>query len=163
MRQIETVRKRAAFFIGFLVAVLAWGGAVLAADLAGPRSGTGSADILDLPVCDSQAAVSAALRMLKRAEPVYRSAYAQSLSDIVETGVQADTTRLTARFCAADGVLNDDTVRRIYYRIGQRQGFVGLSWNVKACILGLDPWHVSGRDCRVVRISRQPAPVLIGR
>jgi hypothetical protein len=42
------------------------------------------------------------------------------------------------RFCTGKVVINDGTIRRINYWVGEDTGIIGASWGVEWCVLGLD-------------------------
>jgi hypothetical protein len=47
--------------------------------------------------------------------------------------------------------MSDGRARHVYYAIMEHSGFVGVSWNLRACVDGLDPWRVYDARCRTVR------------
>ncbi|MTI19048.1 hypothetical protein E1162_17535 [Rhodobacteraceae bacterium RKSG542] len=73
---------------------------------------------------------------------------------IQETGFQlGNPSPVARRYCAARAILSDGSHRALYYMVVEHDGFVGVSWNVQACLDGLDKYRVYDGRCRTVRIS----------
>jgi len=76
----------------------------------------------------------------------------RALTRVVETAYTINRPSPYARrFCEARAQMSDGRTRRVYYAIMEHSGFVGVSWNLRACVAGLDPWRVYDGRCRTVR------------
>jgi hypothetical protein len=76
----------------------------------------------------------------------------ESIDQIRQTYLYVDNpSPVVRRYCQAIVGINNGRHSTLYYLIEQRQGFVGLSWNVEFCVLGYEPWHVHDGSCRTVR------------
>ena len=58
---------------------------------------------------------------------------------------------LERRYCIGLARLTDGSKHTVYYKLVEHAGFVGLSWNVEACLAPFDRWHVYGAHCSTVR------------
>ncbi|NRG17679.1 hypothetical protein HPQ64_08260 [Rhizobiales bacterium] len=75
-----------------------------------------------------------------------------NLDRVVETGYQiGNPSPLARRYCEGHATLSDGNIHRVYYKVVEHQGFVGIRWNVEACLAGLDRWRVYDGNCRTVR------------
>ncbi len=106
-----------------------------------------------LPVCDAPSVLSAVKRTIARADHVYRDGLTVKAMDLIgETSFTRNRKSPVARrYCRARAYLSNGREHPIYYMIEEYAGFVGLSWNVEACLPGHDPWKVHDGHCRTVR------------
>ncbi|MCA1300852.1 cytoplasmic protein [Stappia indica] len=106
-----------------------------------------------IPMCEDASVQGAVAAKIARADvDYYGGLRITELNRIVETSYQVNRPSPYARrYCEARASLNDGSQRRIYYAIMEHSGFVGVSWNLRACLAGLDPWHVYDANCRTVR------------
>ncbi len=75
-----------------------------------------------------------------------------AIDEIRQTYLYVDNpSPIVRRYCQAVVEISNGRHSTLYYLIEQRQGFVGLSWNVEFCVLGYEPWHVHDGSCRTVR------------
>lgn len=113
-----------------------------------------------LPACDSGSAQRAVARQIARAVPSY---YDGLEIKLIEEIRESDFTirrpsPVGRRYCNGVATLSDDTRHRIYYALVQYDGFLGLSWGVKACLDGLDKFRVYDGECRTVRPEQEIIP-----
>ncbi|MDR3496528.1 MAG: hypothetical protein P4L82_18160 [Ancalomicrobiaceae bacterium] len=64
---------------------------------------------------------------------------------------QNDPSPVYRRYCEARAELNDGKHTALYYLVEQDAGFVGVTWNVEYCMIGLEPWRVHDGRCHTVR------------
>ncbi|MDR3375410.1 MAG: hypothetical protein P4L98_16925 [Ancalomicrobiaceae bacterium] len=64
---------------------------------------------------------------------------------------QNDPSPRLRRYCEARAELNDGKHAALYYLVEQTAGFVGVTWNVEFCLIGLEPWRVHDGRCHTVR------------
>jgi len=55
------------------------------------------------------------------------------------------------RFCGAIATTSDSRQRSVYYSIGEDLGFVGFSWGVEWCVVGLDRNWAFNPGCKMAR------------
>ncbi len=55
------------------------------------------------------------------------------------------------RYCSGTVYTNDAKKRPIYYSIIEDGGFIGASWGVEWCIVGLDRNYADAPDCKMAR------------
>lgn len=58
---------------------------------------------------------------------------------------------LARRYCRGTASLSDGSIRSVHYLVEENAGFVGVSWNVEACLAPLDKWRVYGAYCSTTR------------
>ncbi|SDU28760.1 cytoplasmic protein [Stappia sp. ES.058] len=106
-----------------------------------------------VPTCDTAAVRRAVAGQIARADADYLGGIAiEDMSRVVETAyTQGRPSPYARRFCEARAEMSDGRTRRVYYAIMEHSGFVGVSWNLRACVAGLDPWRVYDARCRTVR------------
>lgn len=106
-----------------------------------------------VPDCEAMSVQSAVMGHIARADPDYtRGLKIRDMHRIVETGYTVNQPSPYARrYCEARARMSDGHERRVYYAIMEHSGFVGVSWNLQACVAGLDPWRVYDAGCRTVR------------
>ena len=113
-----------------------------------------------LPDCDSgRARRRAVARQVSRAVPsYYGSLEIINMEDVRETNYGDRPTPVGRRYCDAQAIMSDDTHRRVYYTLVQYDGFLGLSWGVRACVDGLDKFRIYDGDCRALRPEQDIIP-----
>lgn len=106
-----------------------------------------------LPDCVDASVQSAVSASVARAVPdYYDGRVIVGLDRIVETAYELGTpSPLARRYCEGEATLSDGTATRVFYKVIEHAGFVGIRWNVEACLSGLDKWHVYDGYCRTVR------------
>jgi hypothetical protein len=55
------------------------------------------------------------------------------------------------RFCTATAIVSDGKKRRVNYLIGEDTGFVGATWGVEWCVVGLDRNWAYNPACKMAR------------
>lgn len=107
----------------------------------------------NLPACDAPSVQSAVRRTIARADFSYREGLVIDEMDLIDqTSVsQYAPSPVARRYCRARAYLSNGRTHPVYYMIEEHAGFVGLSWNVEACLPGHDRWHVHDGWCRTVR------------
>ena len=55
------------------------------------------------------------------------------------------------RFCSARALVSDGRWRPVYYWIGEDTGFLGASWGVEWCVVGLDRNWAYNPGCKMAR------------
>lgn len=61
----------------------------------------------------------------------------------------ADT--IPRRFCSAEAMVSDGRRHVVYYSIGEDTGFLGASWGVDFCVVGLDRNGAYSPRCKMAR------------
>lgn len=141
------------FFIALTAAVVAVLPAALAPAAAETRAYLSLNKDPRLPDCTASSVQSAVTRTLSRAKADYAGGVRiKDMIQIRETAYRENgVSPLARRFCSAKASLSDGTTRTVHYKVEEHAGFVGVSWNVEACIWPLDKWHVYGAHCQTVR------------
>jgi len=65
--------------------------------------------------------------------------------------VQYSGSEVSRRFCMAKAHFNNGDHRTVYFMISDVGGFVGQTWDVTHCVMGLDPWRNHDGSCRTMR------------
>lgn len=55
------------------------------------------------------------------------------------------------RFCTATALVSDGKKRRVNYLIGEDTGFIGATWGVEWCVVGLDRNWAYNPACKMAR------------
>lgn len=55
------------------------------------------------------------------------------------------------RFCKGTALINDGTRHAIYYGIGEDTGWLGITWGVEWCVVGLDRNWAYNPACKAAR------------
>jgi hypothetical protein len=55
------------------------------------------------------------------------------------------------RFCTATAIVSDGKKHRVNYLIGEDTGFVGATWGVEWCVVGLDRNWAYNPACKMAR------------
>ncbi|POF29751.1 hypothetical protein [Roseibium marinum] len=105
-----------------------------------------------LPECTAasvQSAVAGSVASARR--DYYDGRTIMGIDDIRETGYQVDISPVARRYCRGKASLSDGSIRSVHYLVEENAGFLGLGWNVEACMAPLDKWHVYGDHCSTTR------------
>jgi len=65
--------------------------------------------------------------------------------------VQYSGSEVYRRYCMAKAHFSNGDHRTVYFMISDIGGFVGQTWDVTHCVLGLDPWRNHDGSCRAIR------------
>ncbi|SHM28936.1 hypothetical protein [Roseibium suaedae] len=141
-------------FRTLLAAALCLGAATpISGALAADAPYYGPADTSRLPACEAasvQAAVGGRL-----AQEAHYSGNPHTVTGLDGVRELANHTNgispLERRYCTGLARLTDGSQHTVYYKLEEYAGFVGLSWNVEACLASFDRWHVYGASCSTVR------------
>lgn len=106
-----------------------------------------------LPECTSGSVQSAVAGTLARANVSYAGGRRITSIDRIRQVAYQDNgvSPIARRYCRGTATLTDGTTRAVHYKLVEHAGFVGVSWNVEACIAPLDKWYVYGAHCSTVR------------
>ncbi|WP_417671962.1 cytoplasmic protein [Roseibium sp.] len=106
-----------------------------------------------LPECSTASVQSAVAGTLARAQTSYVDGHAITSIDGIREVAYRDNgiSPLARRYCRGTATLTDGSARTVHYRLEEHAGFVGVRWNVEACLSPLDKWHVYGAYCSIVR------------
>ncbi|MBN9673596.1 cytoplasmic protein [Labrenzia aggregata] len=106
-----------------------------------------------LPECTAAAVQSAVAGSVARAYAGYYAGRTIVGIDQIQE-VDFDVNRvspLARRYCRGKASLSDGSLQSVHYLVEEHAGFVGVSWNVEACLAPLDKWHVYGAHCSTTR------------
>ena len=79
----------------------------------------------------------------------YSSLEILGFEGITQTGFRSNgASYIPRRYCRAEAMFNDGVRRKLVYNIGERTGFIGLSYGLTWCVVGLDREHAFGADCK---------------
>lgn len=106
-----------------------------------------------LPDCTAASVKSAVTGSIARAQKYYNGARTiLSVDDIREVGFQQNgISPVARRYCHGKAGLSDGSYQSVHYMVEEHAGFVGVGWNVEACLSPLDKWRVYGARCSTVR------------
>ncbi|MEO9528766.1 cytoplasmic protein [Roseibium sp.] len=106
-----------------------------------------------LPVCTAASVKSAVSGAIARArKDYYGGRTILSLDEISEVGYgQNGVSPVARRYCRGKAGLSDGSFQSVQYMVEEHAGFVGVGWNVEACLSPLDTWRVYGVGCSTVR------------
>ncbi len=62
-----------------------------------------------------------------------------------------DPSPIFRRYCEARANLSNGKHTTLYYLLEQDAGFVGVTWNVEYCLIGLEPWRIHDGRCHTLR------------
>ncbi len=106
-----------------------------------------------LPDCTAgsvQSAVAGAIARARR--DYYNGRTILNIDEITEVAYRANgISPLARRYCRGKASLSDGSYQSVHYLVEEHAGFVGISWNVEACLAPLDKWHVYGARCSTAR------------
>nr|WP_155197549.1 cytoplasmic protein [Roseibium hamelinense] len=106
-----------------------------------------------LPECQAASVTAAVAGTVARAETSYTGGRTITAIDAVrEVGYRVnDISPLARRFCRGTASLTDGTQHTVHFKLVEHAGFVGVGWNVEACLSPLDKWRVYGAYCSTTR------------
>lgn len=106
-----------------------------------------------VPECSAASVQSAVAGTLARAIPSYAGGRTITrIDDVREVAYQVnDVSPLARRYCRGKASLSDGSLKTVHYMVEEHAGFVGVSWNVEACLSPLDKWRVYGAHCSTTR------------
>lgn len=108
----------------------------------------------DVPACDEQSALNLIAQRFDETEKRFWS------SDLTITQFERLSEiafrpwgpgYLPRRYCHGTVYTSDARKRQIYYAIVESGGFVGASWGVEWCIVGLDREYAFAPSCKMVQ------------
>ena len=106
-----------------------------------------------LPDCTAASVQSAVAGTVARARKDYYGGRTilsiDGISEVNNSG--NDVSPIERRYCKGTASLSDGTIQSVHYMVEEHAGFVGLSWNVEACLAPLDKWRVYGDHCSTAR------------
>ena len=74
------------------------------------------------------------------------------VNEITEVGYRDNgVSPVARRYCRGEASLSDGSFQSVHYMVEEHAGFVGVSWNVEACLSPRDKWRVYGAHCSTVR------------
>lgn len=106
-----------------------------------------------LPECSAASVQAAVAGTLARAKESYAGGRTiTQINDVREVSYWVNgLSPLARRYCRGTARLSDDSIRTVHYLLEENAGFVGVSWNVEACLAPLDKWRIYGAYCSTVR------------
>lgn len=106
-----------------------------------------------LPECAASSAQGAARNSIARArQDYYGGLKIVEIDSVQEVAFQVNgVSPVARRYCRGQANLSDGTYQTVHYLIEEHGGFLGLGWNVEACLAPLDKWHVYGASCSTAR------------
>lgn len=113
-----------------------------------------SASARDFPLCTDAKVESRVLMAFNQAERRHwqRGIEMSALEKLHEHRTESfENSIISRRYCMATGFFSDGKRRPVYYMINDHGGFVGLTWSVNHCVIGLDPWRIYDGNCRAIR------------
>ncbi|TYC55874.1 cytoplasmic protein [Rhodobacterales bacterium] len=105
-----------------------------------------------LPECTAASVQSAVAGTVARAHrDYYNGRTILGIDQIQELRYEIyGVSTLARRYCRGTASLSDGTIQSVHYMVEEHAGFVGVSWNVEACLAPLDKWRVYGAHCSTV-------------
>ncbi|MES0880690.1 cytoplasmic protein [Roseibium sp. SCP14] len=109
-----------------------------------------------LPECTAASVQSAVAGSVARArKDYYGGRTILGINDIQEVAFKVNgLSPLARRYCSGTANLSDGSYQSVHYLVEEHAGFVGVSWNVEACLAPLDKWRVYGSHCSTLRPRR---------
>ena len=106
-----------------------------------------------LPDCTASSVQSAVAGSVARAyNDYYGGRTIVGINGIRELSYRAnDISPIARRYCTGTADMSDGSQQHLHYLIEENAGFVGISWNVEACLSSLDKWRVYGAHCSTAR------------
>lgn len=108
----------------------------------------------DLPACDDAGVLGEIQWRFRDRESVYWQTGLEiaHFESVAERGYRSwGEDYIPRRFCQAKALLNDQGVRSVSYTIDRDLGFLGLSYGVHWCIVGLDRFYANEIACRMLQ------------
>ncbi|MFG1391316.1 hypothetical protein [Xanthobacter agilis] len=108
----------------------------------------------NVPACDEQAALNLIAQRFGETESRFWSSdltitQFEHLSEIAFRPWGPEY--LPRRYCRGTVYTSDARKRQIYYAIVEDGGFVGASWGVQWCVVGLDREYADAPSCKMVQ------------
>ncbi|MCX2721664.1 cytoplasmic protein [Roseibium salinum] len=106
-----------------------------------------------LPECTAASVQSAVAGSVARArKDYYGGRTILGIDQVQEVGYQINgISPVARRYCRGKASLSDGSYQSVHYLVEEHAGFVGVSWNVEACLAPLDKWRVYGAHCSTTR------------
>jgi len=106
-----------------------------------------------LPDCTAASVRSAVTGAIARAQKnYYGSRTVVSVDEVREVSYRENgVSPVARRYCHGKAGMSDGSFRSVHYMVEEHAGFVGVGWNVEACLSPLDKWRVYGAGCSTVR------------
>ena len=105
-----------------------------------------------LPECAASSVQSAVAGSVASARKEYIGRTILGIDEISEVAYRVNgISPLARRYCRGKASLSDGTYQSVHYLVEEHAGFVGISWNVEACLAPLDKWRVYGAYCSTTR------------
>lgn len=106
-----------------------------------------------LPECTENSVQSAVAGTVARAHhDYYGGRTITGIDQIAEVAYRENGVSVLARrYCEGVATLTDGSSHVIYYKLVEHAGFVGVRWNVEACMARLDKYRVYDGRCRTTR------------
>ncbi|MHA7777068.1 cytoplasmic protein [Roseibium sp. M-1] len=106
-----------------------------------------------LPDCTAASVQSAVAGSVARArKDYYGGRTILNIDRISEVSYRVNgVSPVARRYCKGTASLSDGTIQSVHYLVEEHAGFVGVSWNVEACLAPLDKWRVYGAYCSTTR------------
>ena len=109
-----------------------------------------------VPVCEDPAVLSKIMaRFAERERAFWQSAlFIVEIDRVRETAYRpwrGAPDAIPRRFCSGLALVSDTRARPIYYWIGEDTGFIGASWGVEWCVVGLDRNWAYNPGCRMAK------------
>jgi hypothetical protein len=108
----------------------------------------------DLPACDDAGVLGEIQWRFRNRESEFWQTGLEiaHFDSVAERGYRsAGEDYIPRRFCQAKAMLNDQGVRSVAYTIDQDLGFLGLSYGVHWCVVGLDRHDANEIACRMLQ------------
>lgn len=103
-----------------------------------------------IPSCGEQGMVANLLGRFNQTEFVYWGSFHNLLSveGLSENGVhERDNDKIARRWCTGTAVFADGSRRRLVVEMASNAEWLGLTYSLAYCIVGLDRSYVHGRNC----------------
>nr|WP_155189414.1 cytoplasmic protein [Roseibium denhamense] len=106
-----------------------------------------------VPECAAASVQSAVAGSVARAKKDYYGGRTiLGIDQIREVSYQVNgVSPLARRYCRGKASLSDGSFQSVHYLVEEHAGFLGVSWNVEACLAPLDKWRVYGAHCSTAR------------
>ncbi|WP_208988858.1 hypothetical protein [Labrenzia sp. VG12] len=106
-----------------------------------------------LPDCTAGSVTGAVRNSVARAyADYYGGVRITSVDEIREVAYRDHgVSPVARRYCSGKASLSDGSFQSVHYMVEEHAGFVGVGWNVEACLSPRDKWRVYGARCSTVR------------
>jgi hypothetical protein len=108
----------------------------------------------EMPPCDYPPALDRIIGDFRTKEARFWNSQLQivGIENIQQTAVLPWAAQdIPRRFCSGTAVVNDGGRHAIFYSIAEDTGFVGATWGINFCVVGLDRSMAYGPACRAAR------------